>query len=245
LCRTVCPKEAIEVSRFKNGSNSKLITSISIDPEKCVFCGICVCICPFSALKLLIDNKNTIPVVEKGSFPTLVKEIEFDTTRCDPHCTKCTDSCPLKINLHMLKRGAIDLCPCCGWCHEVCPDNLVRVQKIFYGTSKINSERCADACRDCADICPVHAITVDNTGKAHVNNTVCVYCGACMNVCQVEGAIEIKRTGVRATPVRSGAWNQALEKLTSTTTVVKELRRKAYVKIRQVVQARSYGKKSE
>jgi 4Fe-4S ferredoxin len=243
LCRTVCPKEAIEVSKFKKMGNLKPIVSISINPEKCIFCGICVCICPFSALKLLINGKNSIPVVESGSFPTLIKQVQADTAKCDPHCTKCRDACPLKININMLKRGALELCPCCGWCQEACPDNIIRVQKIFYGTAKINSEKCPEGCKYCMDACPVNAILLDNSGKAHLNSKVCIYCGACQNICPMEGAIEINRTGVHVTPVKSGAWNKALEKLTSTKTFVKELRTKSSTKIYRQVQARFYGKK--
>lgn len=244
LCSIVCPKEAIEVSKFKKMGNLKTIVSISINPEKCIFCGICVCICPFSALKLLINGKNRIPVVESGSFPTLIKQVQVNTAKCDPHCTKCRDVCPLKINISMLKRGALELCPCCGWCQEACPDNLIHVQKIFYGSAKINYEKCPEGCRDCLDTCPVNAIFLDDDNKkAHINNKVCIYCGACKNICPVEGAIEINRTGVRVMPVKSGAWNTALEKLTSTKTFTKELRAKGSTKIYQQLQARFYGKK--
>jgi 4Fe-4S ferredoxin len=142
----------------------------------------------------------------------------------------------------MLKRGAIDLCPCCGWCQEACPDHLIRVQKIFYGTAEINSEKCPEGCKDCLDMCPVNAIFLDDSKKAHINNKVCIYCGACKNICPIEGAIEINRTGVRVTPVKSGAWNKALEKLTSTKTFVKELKTKSSIKIHRQVQARFYGK---
>ena len=49
-----------------------------------------------------------------------------------------------------------------------------------------------------------------------VKDSNCVYCGACKIVCPEEGALELNRTRIRHTEIRSGAWNKALEKLTST-----------------------------
>ena len=72
----------------------------------------------------------------------------------------------------------------------------------------------------------------------HVNEMFCVYCGACKVVCPVEEALELKRTSVRHTPVSSGAWNKALERLASPIEMTKELKAKGSRKVLESVEKR-------
>jgi predicted molibdopterin-dependent oxidoreductase YjgC len=74
--------------------------------------------------------------------------------------------------------------------------------------------------------------------KVRVNESFCVYCGACRNVCPVGGALELQRMGIRHTSVKSGAWNKALEKLASTKEISKELRAKGAIKAKEMVDRR-------
>jgi len=66
----------------------------------------------------------------------------------------------------------------------------------------------------------------------------CVYCGACKIVCPVGEALDFKRTRINHAPVRSGAWNKALERLTSPTDMAKELKTKRSLKARESVKKR-------
>jgi formate hydrogenlyase subunit 6/NADH:ubiquinone oxidoreductase subunit I len=66
----------------------------------------------------------------------------------------------------------------------------------------------------------------------------CVYCGACKAVCPVEEALELKRTRISHTPVRSGTWNKALEKLASPIEMTKELKAKGSRKVMESVEKR-------
>lgn len=50
--------------------------------------------------------------------------------------------------------------------------------------AKIDQEKCT-GCGNCADICPVEAITVENE-KAKVDEDTCVDCGTCVDECPVE-----------------------------------------------------------
>jgi len=73
-------------------------------------------------------------------------------------------------------------------------------------------------------------LTVSDYGKVEVNEYCCIYCGVCKIVCPVEDALTLKRTVIAHAPVQSGAWNSALEKLTSTKGLTKELTSKRMVK---------------
>ena len=74
--------------------------------------------------------------------------------------------------------------------------------------------------------------------KVHVNELFCTYCGACKNVCPVDEALLVKRTKVHHTPIHSGTWNKALERLTSPTDAAKELKTQADENRRKAVTKR-------
>ena len=75
-------------------------------------------------------------------------------------------------------------------------------------------------------------------GKVHVNELHCIYCGVCRIVCPEEGALELNRTRIRHTEVRSGAWNKALEKLASTKAMTKELKTKSGKRLKESIKKR-------
>jgi Fe-S-cluster-containing hydrogenase component 2 len=90
------------------------------------------------------------------------------------------------------------------------------------------------------DVCPITGalyLSLDDN-KVHEDETFCVYCGACKVVCPVEDALELKRTKVMHTSVRSGAWNKALERLTSPVEMTKELKAKGSMKVKESVEKR-------
>ncbi len=266
VCKIICPKEAIEVKTFTKveGDEAKP-PIIEIDEKKCHYCGICDVICPYGAITVRINGEPLIPVVKSESFPQLLREIEVDATKCDVGCVECEEACPLNLIKVTVRNsegeevqdlGSIEslpdrdkltvtvdikkeLCPCCRLCEMKCPDGAIRVRKIFHGVIKINREMCPEGCRDCVDVCPIPGILyLSEDGKVYVNELYCVYCGVCRLVCPVEGALELQRTSIRHTPVHSGAWNKALEKLASTKEMIKELRVKGLIKARESVDKR-------
>jgi 4Fe-4S ferredoxin len=263
ICKELCPREAIEVKRVPKADGEKAKPpTIDVDEERCQYCGICNPLCPFGALEVKLDGEHVIPVVKSESFPRLIREIGIDTTKCDVGCFDCEEVCPLNLikvsvrtpdgkevtdiesrsdkeNLSVVVDVKKDLCPCCRLCEMKCPNGAISVRKIFHGIMKINPEKCPEGCRDCLDVCPITgALYVSEGGKVDVNELYCVYCGVCKIVCPEEGALELQRTYIRHTPVHSGAWNRALEKLTSTTEMVKELRAKGIARTRETVEKR-------
>lgn len=263
ICKEICPREAIEIKKFPRTEDNKMKPpTIDVDEQKCHYCGMCDPICPFGAIKVKVDGEHLISVVEMESFPQLIREIEVDATKCDLDCVECEEACPLELikvsvqtpdgkivrdieswpdreSLKVVVDIKKELCPCCRLCEAKCPDDAIRVRKMFHGSIKINPEKCPEGCRDCLDVCPITgALYLSEDGKVHVNELYCVYCGVCKIVCPEEEALELQRTHIRHTPVRSGAWNKALEKLTSTKEMTKKLQAKSLIKAQETVEKR-------
>lgn len=266
ICNLACPKEAIKIEKPQKVIGEKISKAkIDIELSKCNFCGICDILCPYGAINVTVNGNHVLSVVEKESFPQLVREIQVDTSKCPSDCEDCMDACPLnlikvtrisadgkvvenvksllsdemnklKVNVEIDKQ----YCPCCRICEFKCPEGVLHVRKFIYGKILIHPEKCPENCRDCLDVCPITGALYlsDEDKKVRVNETLCIYCGACKIVCPVNEALELKRTKIVHTPVRSGAWNKALEKLTSPIEMTKELKAKGSQKVRESVKKR-------
>jgi 4Fe-4S ferredoxin len=252
VCMEICPREAIEAAKTPKttGENAQPPT-VTIKEEKCAYCGICETLCPFGALTIKINNEHFVPVVNSESFPQLIREITVDEAKCGLECTEIEEACPLNlITVNVNEQDGKDTskvtveidkdsCPCCKLCETKFPEGTIRVEKIFHGNLKINEEKCPEGCHDCLDVCPIpDVLYLSDASKVHVNDMHCVYCGVCRVACPEEGALELNRTQIRHTPVRSGAWNKALEKLASTKAVTKELKTKSARRLKESVKNR-------
>ena len=217
---------------------------------KCTFCGICDVTCPYGAIKVTLNGAHDLSILAKESYPQLVRDIKVDTRQCHKECVECETACPLWLikiskvgfdgnpveNVEALspsekKRVQVNLdiqkdyCPTCRVCEFKCSPGVIKVKKAFEGIIAIDQEKCPEGCQDCLDVCPIPgALTLGEDKKVHVNELFCTYCGACKNVCPVPEALTVKRTTVHHTPIHSGTWNKALERLTSPADAAKELR---------------------
>ncbi|MGD8506917.1 MAG: 4Fe-4S dicluster domain-containing protein [Candidatus Bathyarchaeota archaeon] len=272
ICQIICPREAIEVKKIpkENGEKAQR-PKFDVSEQKCSYCGMCEPICPFNAIEVRVDKEHMVPVLDKGSFPELIREIEVDPAKCDVGCIDCEEVCPLNLitvkvlspdgkeikpkkakSLPKKKKLKVkvdikkNLSPCCRLCEIKCPDGAIRVRKIMHGILKINLEKCPDGCQDCLDVCPIPgALYLDETDKkVHPNETFCVFCGTCRIVCPIEEALILERRSIRHTPVSSGAWNTALEKLTSAKEYSKEAKTKGVAKIKTMVEKRMLMKEA-
>jgi 4Fe-4S ferredoxin len=263
ICALACPKEAIKIEKQPKIQGEKAKKAkVDIDLAKCNFCGICDILCPCGAIKVTINGEHALSVVEKESFPQLIREIQVDTSKCPIKCDECEKACPLglikigwitadgKVLETKPKRKRkglkvkVDIekerCPCCRICEFKCPEDAIHVRKFFHGKILIHQEKCPEGCTDCLDVCPINGALYfsDEDRKVHVNEVFCIYCGACKVVCPVEEALELKRTKIIHTPVRSGTWNKALERLASPIEMSKELKAKGSQKVRESVEKR-------
>jgi len=248
ICESICPEEAPKLFPAVV-SDGKLIKKIlaDLDPTKCTFCGECVVLCPTNALKLEVNGKEKIPVVEAEVFPILTKDIIVDVRKCDPLCAfPCEKDCPTEaIKVIVEKKGEVaekildvkvneEKCIFCGRCEFLCPQDAIHVKTPIQGLIRLNVNLCPKDCRVCVDVCPSKAITLNQGGKPAVVEEFCIYCGACQKSCP-ETAITVERTQVLHSEVKSGAWITALEKLTSYDSMSKKFGAKSVKKLREVV----------
>ncbi len=244
MCVDACPKEAIKIMPGNKAKGSAVLTRIEVDDKKCVLCGICDVICPFNAFELEIDGARKIPIIELKGYPELIKKVDHEPSKCKL-CGKCVEACPrgaIKIEDGKHKID-LRLCITCPWCEDACPNNALKVRKVIDGSINIDSDKCPSDCSICVSICPAKTIHESKTKEAvagakriTVDDRYCMYCGACVTVCPVQKdvkPIEFCRTTISHTPVRSMAWNIALDKLTSMGKT-KELRVSGTTKARDV-----------
>ncbi len=271
ICTLACPKEAIKPTTYpkKLGETAKK-AEIDVNLAKCNFCGICDIMCPYGAIRLEVNRKHQLSVVEKESFPQLIRDIRIDESKLLLGTTKIEDICPLGLiqvsaaqkrtdtegnikDIDDSSRGPginvkvqKEFCPCCTMCEAKAPQNAIRVRKFINGRIAIHQENCPPGCRDCIDVCPIKGtLSSETNGKISINETSCTYCGACKLVCPSIKAIELKRAYVYHTAVHSGAWNKAFERITSPLEMSKELKNRGFLKARESVKKRVALKEDE
>jgi 4Fe-4S ferredoxin len=263
ICSLACPKDAIKLQKQPKVQDEKAKKAkVDINLAKCNFCGICDVSCPYGAIKFTLNGEHALSVIDKESFPELIRDIKVDTRQCPKDCVECEDACPLNLikvtrlgydgkpveNLKSLtpsqrKRVQVNLdiqkdyCPTCRVCEFKCASGVIKVRKFMEGKITINQAKCPEGCTDCLDVCPIAGALYlsDEDKKVYVNELFCDYCGACKVVCPVDEALTLKRTKIHHSLVRSGAWNKALEKLTSPVDAVKELKAKGSQKAVETV----------
>ncbi len=265
ICALACPKEAIKVEKQPKTQGQKTKKAkIDIDLKKCNFCGICDITCPYGAMKFTLNGEHALSIIEKESFPQLIRDIKVDTHNCPKECVECEKVCPLglikltkstydgkpvvslealnpsdKKHLHIDLQIEKDYCPTCRVCELKCAPGVIKVKKLIEGKISIDQSKCPEGCTVCLDVCPITGtLTQGEDKKIHVNEAFCDYCGACKVVCPVSDALTLVRTKIHHTPIRSGAWNKTLERLTSPGASVQEHKAAAAKKRRDLVARR-------
>jgi 4Fe-4S ferredoxin len=251
ICSLACPKEAIKTQKQPKTAGEKTQKAkVDIDLAKCNFCGICDLTCPFGAIKVTLNGAHDLSILAKESYPQLIRDITVNTGLCEKECEVCETACPLSLikvsrigyggepaeNVAGLSQSQKDrvqvkldiqkeYCPTCRVCEFKCAPGAIKVKKTFEGKIGISQEKCPEGCQDCLDVCPIPgALSLGEDKKVHVNELFCTYCGACKNVCPAPDALALKRTIIHHTPIHSGSWNKALERLTSPADAAKEFR---------------------
>lgn len=267
----VCPKEAV-IHVPGEIVDGRLATepTIDIDASKCVLCGMCEVMCPKNAITLTINGVKENPVFKYEAFPELIESTEFDRAQFDMSRKEFViDNCPTDVISYDEAQDTLvvdqEHCIRCRQC-EVASDGAFQVVQPWQGSVELRRERCVEGCLACADICPTRALHIDDDGELALADYYCIKCGACMQVCPVEAAVEsyettfesqgvtktvvhervtnadalpvwVERWRVGHTPVESAAWIEALTKMADDKAGAIEVDRKRALRRRDLLHA--------
>ena len=268
---SICPFDAItHVDAVLENGRMVGKQAVDIDPEKCVFCGECVEMCPVSVITMQVNGEPENPVIKYETFPELVQSTiftkdVFDMDRKD----FVIDNCPAKVISYDKEEDTLVVddphCIRCRQC-EVASDGAFKVEQPWQGKIQLNRDLCVEGCLACADICPTHALHINDDGELVLADYYCIKCGACMQICPVKPTIEeyetqveaygvtkivqetritnedelpvfVERWRVQHTPVVSAAWTQALLRLADDKAGMVEIDRKRALKRRDLITA--------
>ncbi len=126
-----------------------------------------------------LDRQNVSPHVL-----TVIDEACSACVRVNYFVTNACKGCLARPCVINCPKGAIEIrdgqahinpdkCVNCGLCMKVCPYHAIIYVPV-----------------PCEDICPVGAISKDETGKEHIDYEKCIYCGKCMVVCPFSAIVE-------------------------------------------------------
>jgi 4Fe-4S ferredoxin len=228
-CQVICPREAISsTDPVVEKGILKTPIRMDIDPDLCHFCGQCAIVCPTKAF-FWRENQEEIPgLISSGIFPVLQEEINIQTDKCKVDCgSVCASSCPVDAVTVKIYRdpdtgeekiAAVEVdkiaCFYCHKCEQACSYDAIRVDCSRYGIVIFSPQYCPQGCYACTEICPSGALHVENE-RVRLDESACIYCRSCQNVCPVDEALEIKREKIRHGPVCSHLWVEIQAKLVS------------------------------
>lgn len=204
---SICPVEALtHVDAVLEDGRMVSKQSVDVDPEKCVFCGECVEMCPVSIISMEVNDEPENPVVKYEAFPELIQFTQFNKESFDMSRKDFViDNCPTKVISYVKEEDTLvvddEHCIRCRQC-EVASDGAFKVQQPWQGKVELRREKCVEGCLACADICPTRALYIDESGELVLADYYCIKCGACMQICPVKPELEEYETEVEAYGVK-------------------------------------------
>jgi len=131
-CEQFCPTGVIkirclecllclgETTHAEKISHLRVESSVNVDKDKCIYCGLCELSCPTHSIKVTKPFEGRISI---------------KTAKCPKDCTICIDFCPCGA---IEKRNGIavineDACIYCGACYRVCPSKAIDFERESVG----------------------------------------------------------------------------------------------------------------
>ena len=167
---SICPFDALtHVDAVLEDGRMLSKQSVDVDPEKCVFCGECVEMCPVSVISMLVNGEPENPVIKYEAFPELIQFTRFDKGAFDMSRKDFViNNCPTNVISYDEKEDTLLVddphCIRCRQC-EVASDGAFKVQQPWQGKIELRRELCVEGCLACADICPTRALHIDDDGE--------------------------------------------------------------------------------
>jgi len=195
ICPLTCPKDALShVPAELQDGRLRQKASVDVDPTKCVFCGMCVPMCPTNAIHLSLNGKEIVPVQDYEAFPQIIESNKFDRETFDwSRKDFVIQNCPTDVISYKAEEDTLKVnhryCIRCRQC-EVASDGAFTVIQPWEGTVELRRELCVEGCLACADICPTRALHIDDAGNLVLADYYCIKCGACMQVCPIKAEYE-------------------------------------------------------
>jgi formate hydrogenlyase subunit 6/NADH:ubiquinone oxidoreductase subunit I len=188
---SVCPKDALShVDGEIMDGRMVVKPSVDVDPELCVFCGICVEICTVHAISMTINDQPENPVLKYDAFPEVRGHLTFEKESFDFSLKDLViDNCPTNIISYDPEKDTMVIkyedCIRCRQC-EVASNGAFKVTQRWQGSVELHRERCVEDCLACADVCPTRALHINDEGELVLADYYCIKCGACMHACPIK-----------------------------------------------------------
>ena len=197
--------------------SSKSIKFLDYDYKRCVGCGLCVDICPTTALEL--------GPMQEISTGLDAPPVMMDLDKCT-FCSMCANFCPVNA-FKMTEEGELpekeefptfdsyvrmnEKCLPCALCKAACPEEAIEVEFTFpkkeeiapfkedaEGDIEIDTEKC-NFCGLCAEFCEAFLLIEKEKTPTDpqpfdmllVDEDKCDYCVLCQDLCP-EDAIKVK-----------------------------------------------------
>lgn len=161
---------AVIIPKQKPQRSSRIVppgaVSVRNLERHCTSCQLCISECPNGVLR---------PSMSMSTF--MQPEVSYEHGYCRPECTRCSDVCP---------AGAIIAI-------DKAEKAVTQVGHAVVDTNLCLSAKGEEKCGKCSRTCPAEAIVMVNVEEGNeesplmpvVNESLCIGCGACENLCPV------------------------------------------------------------
>uniref|UniRef100_UPI003FEF874B monomeric [FeFe] hydrogenase n=1 Tax=Parabacteroides distasonis TaxID=823 RepID=UPI003FEF874B len=142
---------------------------------------------PLLGFDMQDEEDELTPLSEYAKRALFRSENKKENIMCvvDEACSSCVS---VNYEITNLCRGCVarscymncpkdhETCISCGKCHQSCPYHAIVYIPI-----------------PCEEVCPVKAISKDEYGVEHIDESKCIYCGKCVNACPFGAIFEISQ----------------------------------------------------